>query len=446
MEDNASGRLGIDPIIKLLVRQGVPASVGILVMSLNILIDTVFVGQWIGPNAIAAINVVLPVSFFIAALGMAIGIGGGSIISRALGNKNTFKANKTFGNQITLTFIITVSFVFFGLFFLETLIPAFGGRGDLYKLAKIYYEIVLYGVPVLGFCMMGNNTMRAEGKPQYAMYAMMIPSITNLFLDYLLIFYFDFGMYGAAWATTISYVVTAIYILYYFRSNKSEFKLKINDFYLSTSLVKEISSLGSVTLARQATVSIVVLLVNNILFISEGEITVAVYAIISRMLMFALFPVIGITQGFIPIAAFNYGANQYDRVYEAVVKAITVSTILASIVFGLIFIFSEDIIKIFTNDKQILSETPQALRWVFAATPIIGIQFIGAAYFQAIGKAIPALLLTLTRQGFFFIPLLFILSNKMGVFGVWIAFPIAELISTIVTAYFLFKNLKSHGI
>jgi putative MATE family efflux protein len=446
MEDNASGRLGIDPIIKLLVRQGVPASVGILVMSLNILIDTVFVGQWIGPNAIAAINVVLPVSFFIAALGMAIGIGGGSIISRALGNKNTFKANKTFGNQITLTFIITVSFVFFGLFFLETLIPAFGGRGDLYKLAKIYYEIVLYGVPVLGFCMMGNNTMRAEGKPQYAMYAMMIPSITNLFLDYLLIFYFDFGMYGAAWATTISYVVTAIYILYYFRSNKSEFNLKINDFYLSTSLVKEISSLGSVTLARQATVSIVVLLVNNILFISEGEITVAVYAIISRMLMFALFPVIGITQGFIPIAAFNYGANQYDRVYEAVVKAITVSTILASIVFGLIFIFSEDIIKIFTNDKQILSETPQALRWVFAATPIIGIQFIGAAYFQAIGKAIPALLLTLTRQGFFFIPLLFILSNKMGVFGVWIAFPIAELISTIVTAYFLFKNLKSHGI
>ena len=198
MEDNASRRLGIDPIIKLLIRQGVPASVGILVMSLNILIDTVFVGQWIGPNAIAAINVVLPVSFFIAALGMAIGIGGGSIISRALGDKNTFKANKTFGNQITLTFIITVSLVIFGLFFLETLIPAFGGRGDLYKLAKIYYEIVLYGVPVLGFCMMGNNTMRAEGKPQYAMYAMMIPSITNLFLDYLLIFYFDFGMHGAA--------------------------------------------------------------------------------------------------------------------------------------------------------------------------------------------------------------------------------------------------------
>ena len=442
MKNSASERLGIDPIIKLLFRQGVPASIGILVMSLNVLIDTVFVGQWIGPNAIAAINVVLPVSFFIAALGMAIGIGGGSIISRALGDKNISKANKTFGNQITLTVIVTLSLVFLGLYFLEYLIPAFGGKGDLYELAKIYYEVVLYGVPVLGFCMMGNNTIRAEGKPQYAMYAMMIPSITNLFLDYILISYYDYGMYGAAWATTISYFVTAIYILYYFTSNKSEFNLKINDFYLSLSLVKEISSLGSVTLARQAMVSIVVLLVNNILFNAGGEMTVAVYAIISRMLMFALFPVIGITQGFIPIVAFNFGANNHERVYDTVIKAIIFSTILASLVFAVIFIFTEDIVKVFTNDKEILKQTPNALRWVFAATPIIGIQFIGAAYFQAIGKALPALLLTLTRQGFFFIPLLFILSNKMGVIGVWIAFPLGEIISTIVTGYFLFKKLK----
>ena len=442
MKKNTSSSLGIDPISKLLIRQGVPASIGILVMSLNILIDTVFVGQWIGPNAIAAINVVLPVSFFIAALGMAIGIGGGSIISRSLGDNNISKANKTFGNQITLTVIVTLSLVFLGLYFLEYLIPAFGGKGDLYELAKIYYEVVLYGVPVLGFCMMGNNTIRAEGKPQYAMYAMMIPSITNLFLDYILIFYFDYGMYGAAWATTISYVVTAIYILYYFKSNKSEFNLKINDFYLSLSLVKEISSLGSVTLARQAMVSIVVLLVNNILFSAGGEMTVAVYAIISRMLMFALFPVIGITQGFIPIVAFNYGANNHKRVYDTVTKAIIFSTILASLVFAIIFIFTEDIVKVFTKDLNILNQAPIALRWVFAATPIIGIQFIGAAYFQAIGKALPALLLTLTRQGFFFIPLLFILSNKMGVIGVWIAFPLGEIISTIVTGYFLFKNLK----
>ena len=442
MDKNSSERLGVDSIFSLLIRQGLPASIGILVMSLNILIDTIFVGQWIGSNAIAAINVVLPVSFFIAAIGMAIGIGGGSIISRALGEKNIKKAKHTFGNQITLTFCVTLTLSFLGLVFLEFLIPVFGGKGDLYELAKTYYVIVLYGVPVLGFCMMGNNTMRAEGKPEFAMYAMMIPSVTNLLLDYILIYHFDMGMLGAAWATTISYIVTAIFIGYFFLSNKSELKIGFNDLNLSSLLVREISALGSVTLARQAMVSIVFLLVNNILFSSGGESTVAIYAIISRMLMFALFPVIGITQGFIPIVAFNYGSKNYKRVYDVVIKAVILSSFFATTVFTLIFYFSEDIVSVFSDENKILNDTPSAMGWVFAATPIIGIQLIGAAYFQAIGKAMPALLLTLTRQGFFFVPLLFILSNKMGVFGVWLSFPLAELIATIVTGIFLHRGIK----
>ena len=442
MDKNSSERLGVDSIFSLLIRQGLPASIGILVMSLNILIDTIFVGQWIGSNAIAAINVVLPVSFFIAAIGMAIGIGGGSINSRALGEKNIKKAKHTFGYQITLTFCVTLTVSFLGLVFLDFLIPVFGGIGDLYELAKTYYVIVLYGVPVLGFCMMGNNTMRAEGKPEYAMYAMMIPSVTNLLLDYILIYQLDMGMLGAAWATTISYLVTAVFIGYFFLSNKSELKIGFSDLNLSSLLVGEISALGSVTLARQAMVSIVFLLVNNILFSSGGEPTVAVYAIISRMLMFALFPVIGITQGFIPIVSFNYGSKNYKRVYDVVIKAVILSSLFASTVFTLIFYFSEDIVTVFTDENKILKDTPSAMRWVFAATPIIGIQLIGAAYFQAIGKAIPALLLTLTRQGFFFVPLLFILSNKIGVFGVWLAFPLAELVSTIVTGFFLHKGIK----
>jgi len=442
MINNSSQRLGVDSIFSLLIRQGLPASIGILVMSLNILIDTIFVGQWIGSNAIAAINVVLPVSFFIAAIGMAIGIGGGSMISRSMGEINVKKAKHTFGNQITLTLFITFTLSFLGLIFLKSLIPLFGGKGDLYELAKTYYTIVLYGVPVLGFCMMGNNVMRAEGKPEFAMYAMMIPSLTNLFLDYVLIYYYDMGMYGAAWATTISYLVTAIYIIYFFLSEKSELKIGLSDLNLSYTLVSEIVALGSVTLARQAMVSIVFLLVNNILFDSGGESTVATYAIISRMLMFALFPVIGITQGFIPIAAYNYGSKNYDRVYDVVLKSVILSTFFASIVFALIFCFTEEIVRVFTDETKILNETPSAMRWVFAATPIIGIQLIGAAYFQAIGKAIPALLLALTRQGFFFVPLLFIFSNKMGVYGVWLAFPISELIATIVTGVFLYLGIK----
>ena len=437
-------QLGLKPIPQLLIQQAVPASIGILVMSLNILIDTVFVGQWIGPNAIAAINVVLPVSFFIGALGMAIGIGGSSIISRALGDQNIEKALKTFGNQSTLTLLFTVGFVIIGLSFIEALIPLFGGKGALYAPAKIYYTIVLYGVPLLGFCMMGNNVVRAEGKPRYAMYAMMLPSVSNLTLDVVFIYIFDWGMAGAAWATTISYGVCALYLLYYFNSSKSELHLQRTHFSLQKSIVQQIGALGSVTLARQAVVSIVVLLVNNILFRYGGETTVAVYAIISRSLMFALFPVLGITQGFLPIAGYNYGAKNFDRVREVINTTLLYATVLASIIFSLIMVFTEAFVTIFTNDPNVLAQTPEAMRWVFAATPIIGIQLIGAAYFQAIGKALPALLLTLTRQGFFLIPLIFILPPYFDVFGVWLAFPIGEAIATVITAFFLFRELKKY--
>ena len=186
----SSDQLGGEPIGRLLIRQAVPASIGILVMSLNILVDTIFVGNWIGSIAIAAINVVLPVSFFIAALGMAIGIGGSSIISRALGGDNKEKALKTFGNQITLTLLVTISMVVLGLYFVDSLIPAFGGKGAIFDPAKIYYTIVLYGVPFLALCMTGNTVIRAEGKPKYAMIAMIIPSVGYLVLDYIFIFIF----------------------------------------------------------------------------------------------------------------------------------------------------------------------------------------------------------------------------------------------------------------
>lgn len=448
-------QLGSEPIGRLLVKQAVPASIGILVMSLNILVDSIFVGNWIGSIAIAAINVVLPVSFFIGALGMAIGIGGSSIISRALGADNHSKAVRTFGNQITLTLLVTITMVALGLYFVDSLIPAFGGKGGIFEPAKIYYTIVLYGIPFLALCMMGNTVIRAEGKPKFAMVAMIIPSVGNLVMDYVFIYVFDWGMAGAAWATTIGYVLCFSYVLYFFLSKNSELKLTPNCFGLDFSIVKEIGSLGFVTLARQATTSVVYLLMNNILFGLGGEPMVAVYAIIGRMLMFALFPVFGVTQGFLPIAGFNYGAEKYQRVRQVINTAILYASILATVVFVGLFIFPSEIASLFLSTKEgmsqleldtnafVLENTPSAMRWVFAATPIIALQLIGAAYFQAIGKAVPALLLTLTRQGFFFIPLILILPNYLGELGVWISFPIADVLATIVTGYFLRKEIKT---
>lgn len=438
----SSTDLGTKPIGELLIKQAVPASIGILVMSLNILVDTIFVGNWIGSTAIAAINVVLPVSFFIAALGMAIGIGGSSIISRALGADNTPKALKTFGNQITLTFLFTVSFAIAGLLFVDTLIPAFGGKGNIFEPAKIYYEIILYGVPVLGFVMMGNTVIRAEGKPKFAMYAMMIPSVGNLLLDYIFINVLDYGMAGAAWATTGSYIVSFVFIFWYFLSKHSELKINASHFGLDKNIVSEIGALGFVTLTRQAVVSVTFLLVNNALFNFGGETSVTAYAIVGRLSMFALFPIYGITQGFIPIAGYNYGSKQYDRVKETIFTAIKYATLLAALVFASLMIFPEVITKWFTTDEAVISITPTNMRWAFAAVPILALQLIGAAYFQAIGKALPALILTLTRQAIFFIPLMYILPIFFGELGIWIAFPISDVLSTIVTYYFLRREVK----
>ena len=444
MNNPVASDFGTNSIGKLLIRQAVPASVGILVMSLNILIDTIFVGQWIGSHAIAAINVVLPVSFFIAALGMSIGVGGASIISRALGATTKSKAIRTFGNQITLTLILTLTLVIFGLYFTDEIVPIFGGKGSIYTPAKTYYRIILYGVPLLALSMMGNTVIRAEGKPKFAMFAMIIPSITNLILDIILIKILNLGMYGAAWATTGSYLLCFLFILWFFISNHSEMKLRLHDFRLSKQIVLEISGLGSVTLSRQAVVSVTYLLMNNILYDFGGETSVTAYAIVSRMLMFALFPIFGITQGFIPIAGYNYGAKEYKRVKQTITISLRYSIALATIVFLLLFVFSELITRAFTTDLLVIQKTPNVMRWVFAATPIIAIQLIGAAYFQAIGKATSALLLSLSRQAFLFIPLIFILPLWYGELGVWIAFPVADLLSTILTAYFLRKEIKQN--
>ena len=444
MQTNTSSNLGTESISKLLIKQALPSSIGILVMSLNILVDTIFVGQWIGSTAIAAINVVLPVSFFIAALGMSIGIGGSSIISRALGANNKEKALKTFGNQVALTLLFTVIFAASGLYFVDQLIPAFGGKGAIFDPAKVYYEIILYGVPVLGFVMMGNSVIRAEGQPKFAMYAMLIPSVGNLVLDYIFIGVLDKGMSGAAWATTGSYIVSFLFILWYFLSKNSELKINVSHFKLHKKIVAEIGSLGFVTLARQAVVSVTYLLVNNALFDYGGETSVTAYAIVGRMSMFALFPVFGITQGFIPIAGYNFGSEQYNRVKEVIFVAIKYATILATMVFVILMVFPEVITKLFTTDLDVLKVTPNNMRWTFAAIPILSLQLIGAAYFQAVGKALPALLLTLTRQAIFFIPLMYILPMYFGEFGIWVAFPISDILSTLVTAFFLRRevNLK----
>jgi putative MATE family efflux protein len=437
-----SEELGNRDIKSLLIKQAVPASIGILFMSVNILVDTIFVGQWIGSLAIAAVTVVLPMTFFISSLGMAVGIGGSSVLSRALGAGNKNKAEITFANQILMTFVLASVFVLLGIFFSDEMLLLFGAQGAIVKPAKEFFFPIIISVPFLALSMMGNAVIRAEGKAKFAMFAMIIPAFANILLDVLFIKYLDMGMFGAALATAISYFACFIFILWFF-IYKSELRLKWYQMKFHFPIVKEITSLSFVTFSRQGVVSILAIILNHTLYTYGGEASVVIYGIISRMLMFALFPVLGITQGFLPIAGYNYGANNYKRVKETIFISIKYAAILATIIFIGILVFAKEIVSVFTTDAFVIAETPNALRWVFAASPVIAIQLIGAAYFQAAGKAKKALFLTLSKQGFFLIPLVLILPNFFGIFGAWIAFPISDVLSTIITYYFLNREIKT---
>ncbi len=437
-----TSKFGTEKISKLLLKQAIPASIGILVMSLNMIIDTIFVGRWISVMAIAAITVVLPIAFLISSIGMGIGIGGSSIISRALGKGNTSKAYKVFGNQISLTIGLSLLFVLIGTFFCFPILQLFGANGNIVIPATEYFHVIIWGVPFLALAMMGNPVARAVGKPNYAMFTLVIPAIANIILDIIFIKFMNLGMYGAGLATSISYAISGLFILWFFLSKNTELKIIPKYFIIDFSILKEIISLGGITIVRQGTISILIIILNYTLFKYGGEISIAVYGIINRVMMFALFPVLGVTQGFLPIAGYNYGANNSKRVKESIKTSIIFGTVVATLIFILIMVFPTQLVSIFTDDKELLNRTPDALIIAFLAIPVITTQLIGSAYFQAAGKALPALLLTLLKQGFFLIPLVYILPKYYGINGVWMSFPIADILSTIVTYFFLQREIR----
>jgi putative MATE family efflux protein len=415
---NNTQELGTKPIGQLLSKMAIPASAGILVMSIYFIVDTIFVGRFVGTLGIAAITVVMPITFLISSIGMAIGVGGSSIISRALGADNYGKACRTFGNMVSLSLLAVVVMVGMGILFQDQVLRLFGANGDILEPAKEYFVIILAGVPALAWAMMSNNVMRAEGEPKMAMLSMMIPAVANLILDPIFIIWLEWGLEGAAWATTISYYLSAGFAAWFFASGRSELTFYRSSLLLKLPIIREIAGIGGVTLARQGAVSLLSIVLNQTLFQYGSEMAVAIYGIISRIMMFANFPVLGITQGFLPIAGYNYGAQKWGRVKAILNYSIRTGSIIAVGLFTGIVLGADWITALFTTDQQLLQRTPPALILVFMATPLITVQLVGAAYFQAIGKALPALFLTLTKQGFFLIPLVLILPRFFGLDGV----------------------------
>lgn len=441
--------LGTEKISKLLFKQALPAAIGFMVMSMNMVVDTFFVGQYIGELAIGAISVIFPISFLFSAIGMSIGIGGSSIVSRALGKGDSKKAQLAFNNQVSLTIVLAILVISVGVIFKTPILSIFGAKGGIMPLADIYFSIVLIGIPFLALSMMANNNLRAEGKAKIAMIALLIPSVVNVLLDFIFIDIMDLGMSGAGWATTISYLGCAAYIIYYYLAGKAEIKVRVKMFKLNKIIVGEIFKIGSVNLLRQGTISLLAIILNNTLFYygnlsggMGGEIAISVYGLATRMTMFALFPLIGIAQGFMPIAGYNYGAKKYERVKSVINLSLLSGFVIASIIGLVLMIGSSYIPYIFTKDEKLIYYGPNAIFWIFSATPIIVFHLIAPSYYQAIGKATPALLLTLTKQGIFLIPLVLILPIYFGIEGIWYSFPISDVISAGICYYFLRRSTK----
>lgn len=436
--------LGVLKMPQLIRKMAVPAAVGFLVMNIYFIADSIFIGKFVGSMGIAAVSVVMPITFLISAIGMAIGVGGSSLISRFLGADNEVEANKVFGNMTSLTIVLSILIMLIGYSFIDEILVLFGAKGAIFEPAKAYFSSLIIGIPFLAWSMMSNNAMRAEGAPKKAMMIMIISALVNLVLDPIFIIGFGWGMEGAAYATVLGYLSSTLYSAMFFAKGNSTLKLNRNYFKIKLKYIKSIFTIGSVTLARQGTVSLLSIVLNHSLFSYGSEIAVAAYGIISRLMMFTNFPVLGITQGFLPIAGFNFGAKKYDRVISAIKLSIVYGSLIAGSIFIFILMFPLELTQIFVgkSDVEILEMTPKAMIIVFAATPLITAQLIGSAYFQAIGKALPALFLTLTKQGMFLIPFILILPMRYELNGIWMAFPISDVLATLVTLFFLRNAIR----
>ncbi len=451
-----SDKLGTEKMSKLLLQQSLPASIGFLVMSFYQMVDVFFVSRYAeGEIAIAAITVVLPITFLISSFGMAIGVGGASVLARALGEGNTNKAQKTFGNQIKLTLGFVLFFVLVGYLFQDQLLRIFGANEEIIPYAKEYFNILLVGLPFLGWAMMTNNVIRAEGKPKVAMLTMIIPALSNIILDYILIYHLNMGIIGAALATSSGYILSGSYTLWFFLSGRSELSLIPDDLKLDFDLIKEITSIGSITLVRQSMFSILAIVLysqlnkwgliayKHTLGQSGGSHAIAIYGLIRGFTLFVAFPIIGIMQGLMPIVSYNYGAKNWQRVRQSVWLAVKWTTLISIILLSIITTFPQELIGIFTEDQDLLNHTPRVFRLIFISLPIMGIGFIGGAFFQAIGEPIPALVLTLARQGLFMIPLMYILSYSFGLDGVWFSMPLGEILAGTWAGIWLYVRVKN---
>lgn len=434
--------LGTDPIGKLLFKLSLPATVAIFVNILYNFVDTIFIGRGVGADAIGGLVIIFPFQIILMAVGTMFGVGAASIISRSLGAGDRDGAAKTTGNTIVVAVIVSVIIMIAVMFKFESLLVLFGATEGLIEYAGDYLSIILWGAPFIVTSLVLHSIIQAEGNAKSAMMGMLISTVINIILDPLFIFGFGMGIKGAALATVIAQFFWFLHAIHFFYSSKSIISLKTEDFKLKGCICKDVVILGIPSFVRHSGGSIVMIIINQTLGFYGGDIYITIVGVVFKIVRIIMAPILGIAQGFKPIIGYNYGAKNYVRVKETLKYAITSSFFIAFAGFVLMFFFPHILLKMVTSDHNLIEKGIPVMRIIVLVIPIIGIQLVGTEFFLSIGKGLPALLLGLSRQIILLIPLMLILPRFWGVNGVFVSYPIADFLSTIITFYLLVREVR----
>ena len=441
---NRAEELGTGKIGSLLLKFSLPAIVGMVVNALYNVADRAFVGKGVGSLAIAGITVSFPVMLVLMGFGMLIGLGANSLISIRLGEKKKAEAEQILGNSIVLLIIVSVFLTASGLIFLKPLLDLFGASSSVLPFASSYLKIILIGsiFQHIGFGM--NNFIRGEGNPKVAMFTMLIGGILNIILDPLFIFVFKWGIEGAAAATVISQMVSAIWVLSYYFSGKSLLKIHFKNFKLNWNVAKSIFVLGSAPFSMQIAASMVNTLLNKQLSYHGGDLALSAMGIVFSIGMLFLMPIFGINQGAQPIIGYNYGARQFNRVKKTHLLSSVAATVITTTGFFAAVFLPEVIIGFFNSgDNDLIELGSHAMRIFLSMFPIVGFQIVTSNYFQAVGKPHQAMLLSLSRQVLLLIPFLFVLPGIWGINGVFASGPAADFGASLLAGTLFYFEMKS---
>lgn len=437
-----ANQMSKESIPRLLLKFSLPAIIALLVNALYNIVDSIFVGQGVGELGLAGVTICFPIMTTYIACIMLIGMGATALISIRLGEDKQDEAEVIMGNALVFFVAIGVLLAVFGLMFLEKILILFGATPNVLPYSADYLRIILLGSVFLAIGTGMNNFIRAEGNPKIAMVTMLIGAITNITLDYLFIFIFNWGIKGAAAATVISYAVTSSWVLYYFLAEKGLLRIRKKSLRLRKTVTAQIIKLGIPTFVIQITGSIQQLILNRSLARYGGDLALAVIGVIMSITMFLVMPAMGIGQGAQPIFGFNKGAKQYARIKETLKLSVIAATSVITVGFIVAKLWPAQLIGLFNNQPELIDLGVHGMDIFFKLIPLVGVQMLGASYFQAVGKARQATILGLSRQIIIFIPLLLILPHFWGLEGVWWSAPLSDLGAFILTGAWLLLEVR----